>query len=153
CGRIAVDEVAARIRPSSGLVSVMLANNELGTIEPVAEIAARAHARAPKLLVHCDASQAVGKLAVRIDELGVDLLTASAHKFGGPRGVGILVRRPGAALASPLSGGRQEQGLRGGTEDVANCAAAAAALDAALVERADLARRLAELAALFQDEL
>jgi len=151
-GRVDPGEVAARLKPSTGLVSVMFASHELGTIEPVAEIASIAHARGA--LVHSDASQALGRVPSRVDLLGVDLLTASAHKFGGPRGVGLLVRRgPGVSLESPLAAGRQERGLRGGTEDVAGCAAAAAALHAALAQQAELASRLAELAAFFVGEL
>ncbi len=150
-GRIDPADVAARARPTTGLVSVMLANNEIGTIEPIAAIAAAA--RRAGALVHCDASQALGKLPVRVDMLGVDLLVVSPHKFGGPRGVGVLARRQGVALTTPLSPGRQEQGLRGGTEDVANCVAAAAALIAALAEQPELAPRLTMLTALFVTQL
>jgi len=144
-GRVDPDAVERACRPSTGLVSIQLANNEIGTIEPVGEIARRLRPR--NVVLHSDASQAVGKVAVRFDELGVDLLTASAHKFGGPRGVGILLKRDGVALRSPLSSGRQESGLRGGTEDVAACAAAAAACTAAVAEQPGLSDRLALLAA------
>jgi cysteine desulfurase len=100
----------------------------------VGEIARRLRPR--NVVLHSDASQAVGKVAVRFDELGVDLLTASAHKFGGPRGVGLVLKRDGVALRSPLSSGRQESGLRGGTPGLsAPCAAAAAACTAAVAER------------------
>jgi cysteine desulfurase len=150
-GRVAPEDVAARLRASSGLVSVMLANNEVGTLEPVAEIAA--HTRARGVLVHSDASQALGKVAVTLPQLGVDLLTLAAHKFGGPRGVGLLVRRAAVALATPLSPGRQEGGLRGGTEDVAAAAATAAALTAAVGEQPQLAAQLGELTARLVDGL
>jgi cysteine desulfurase len=150
-GRVDPADVAARLRPTTGLVTVMLANHELGTIEPVEEIAKLARGRGA--LVHSDGAQAVGKIPVRLHSLGVDVFTASAHKFGGPRGVGILARRPGVRLASPLSGGRQEHGLRGGTEDVAGCTAAAAALSAAVAGQPALAARLAELTALLRGEL
>jgi len=139
------------VKPATGLVSVQLANNEIGTVEPVAEIARRLRPR--NVVLHSDASQAIGKTTVRFDELGVDLLTASAHKFGGPRGVGIVLKRDGVALRSPLSGGRQESGLRGGTEDVAACTAAAAAATAAVAEQPALAERLAALAAEFRTQL
>ena len=142
-GRVDPDEVERRVRPATGLVSIMFANNEIGTIEPIAAIARRMRTR--HVLFHCDASQAVGKVAVQFAELGVDLLTASAHKFGGPRGVGIVLKRSDVALSSPLSSGRQEHGLRGGTEDVAACAAAAAACVAAVAEQPQLATRLAAL--------
>jgi cysteine desulfurase len=92
-------------------------------------------------------------LPVTLGELGADLVTAACHKFGGPRGLGLLVRLPRVALSSPLSSGRQEQGVRGGTEDVAACAAAAAALAAATAERVILASRLAELSALLVGSL
>lgn len=144
-GRVDPDAVEHALKPSTGLVSIQLANNEIGTIEPVGEIARRL--RLCNVVLHSDASQAVGKVAVRFDELDVDLLTASAHKFGGPRGVGIVLKRDGVALRSPLSSGRQESGLRGGTEDVAACAAAAAACTAAVAEQPELADRLAALAA------
>jgi cysteine desulfurase len=144
-GRVEPDAVERALRPSTGLVSIQLANNEIGTIQPVGEIARRLRPR--NVVLHSDASQAVGKIAVRLDELGVDLLTASAHKFGGPRGVGIVLKRDGVALRSPLSSGRQESGLRGGTEDVAACAAAAAACTAAVAEQPGLADRLSALAA------
>lgn len=144
-GRIDPATVAARCRPATGLVSVMAANHEIGTVEPVAALAAAL--RPTGALLHCDATQAIGKLPASLAELGCDLLTGSAHKFGGPRGVGFLARRRGVALATPLSPGRQEQGARGGTEDVASCVAAAAALTAALGERTVVAARLAALAA------
>jgi cysteine desulfurase len=150
-GRVDPDEVERRVRPATGLVSIMFANNEIGTIEPIAAIARRMRTR--HVLFHCDASQAVGKVVVRFDELGVDLLTASSHKFGGPRGVGIVLKRAHVVLKSPLSSGRQEQGMRGGTEDVASCAAAAAACVAAVAEQPQLATRLAALTADFRHAL
>jgi cysteine desulfurase len=144
-GRVDPVDALRRVRAATGLLTLMLVNNEIGTVEPVAELAREL--RRSGVLVHCDASQAVGKLAVGFAALGVDLLTASAHKFGGPRGVGIVLRRVDLALTSPLSAGRQEAGLRGGTEDVASCAAAAAALAAAVAEQPAVAARLGELTA------
>ncbi len=99
------------------VVSVMLANNETGAVQPVA--AAAAIARARGALVHCDASQAAGKLPLAMAELGVDLLTLSAHKLGGPQGVGALVVGSDVALVPQLTGGGQERGRRAGTENVA----------------------------------
>ena len=145
-GRVDPGTVASRCRPTTGLVCVMAANHEVGTVEPVAEVAAAL--RPTGALLHCDATQAIGKLPASLAELGCDLLTGSAHKFGGPRGVGFVARRRGVALKTPLSPGRQEQGARGGTEDVASCVAAAAALTAALAERAVVAARLAGLSTL-----
>ncbi len=113
------------------MLSVMLANNETGVIQPVAEAARIAHAHGA--LVHCDAVQAAGKMPVRLDQLGADLLTLSAHKIGGPPGVGALLARPGLALSAQLRGGGQERGRRPGTENLPGVAGfgAAAAVAAA----------------------
>ncbi len=99
------------------LVSIMLANNETGVIQPVGEIAALAHAQGA--LVHCDAVQAPGRIAFGVDSLGVDMLSLSAHKFGGPKGVGALFLRAGVDLKALVTGGGQERGWRAGTENVA----------------------------------
>ncbi|MFQ5958305.1 MAG: cysteine desulfurase family protein [Alphaproteobacteria bacterium] len=99
------------------LVSVMLANNETGVVQPAAEVAALA--RAHGALFHCDAVQAAGKIRVDVAALGADLVSLSAHKLGGPQGVGALVVRDGVDLESLLHGGRQEMGRRAGTENVA----------------------------------
>jgi cysteine desulfurase len=137
--RVPVDErgivdpaaVAAAIRPDTCLVSVMLANNEIGTIQPVAEIASLARARG--VLVHTDAVQAAGFLALHVDRLGVDALSLSAHKFYAPKGTGVLYVRRGTPLVPLIHGGDQEGRRRAGTENVAGIVACAAALE--LVER------------------
>ena len=116
-GRVDPAVVAAALRPHTALVSVMLANNEVGTIQPIAEVAALA--RANGSLMHTDAAQAAGKLPVNVDALGVDLLTLVFHKFYGPKGIGSLYVRQGTALKSILFGAGQEHGLRPGTENVA----------------------------------
>ena len=118
------------------LVSVMLANNETGVIQPVAEIAARAHAAGA--LVHCDAVQAPGRIPVSFAALGVDMMSIAAHKFAGPKGIGALVVRSGLDVAPLVTGGGQERGLRGGTENAAGIAGfgAAAALAADDLARA-----------------
>lgn len=145
-GRVAAEELARRLRPTTGLVSVQLVNHEIGTVQPVAALAALAHGHGA--LFHCDATQAAGKLDLALPDLGVDLLVLSPHKFGGPRGVGVLARRAGVELPTPLSPGRQEQGVRGGTEDVATSVAAAVAWQSARTELHALAARLRELSAL-----
>jgi cysteine desulfurase len=122
----------------TAMVSVMLANNETGTIQPVAEIAARAHTHGA--FVHCDAAQAAGRVPTDIDALGVDFLSLSAHKLGGPQGAGAIVMRSrDVAFASLIAGGGQEHRRRAGTENVAAIAgfgeaAAAAAGDLASID-------------------
>lgn len=116
-GRVDAQAVAQCLRPDTALVSVMLANNEVGTLQPVAEIAALA--RANGSLMHSDAAQAAGKLSVNVDALGVDLLTLAFHKLYGPKGVGALYVRQGTPLKPILYGAGQEHGLRPGTENVA----------------------------------
>ncbi|HHN66912.1 MAG TPA: cysteine desulfurase [Thermopetrobacter sp.] len=117
------------------LVCLMLASNETGVIEPLAEAAAIAHEHGA--LVFCDAVQAAGKMDVDMRALGVDMLAVSAHKFGGPQGAGVLIVREGIALEPLLLGGGQERRLRAGTENVAAIAGLAAALDEALRNRAE----------------
>ncbi len=116
-GRVAVADVAALLRPDTALVSIMLANNEVGTIQPIAEIVAIAHANGS--LMHTDAAQAAGKLHLDVTALGVDLLTLAFHKFYGPKGIGALYVRLATPLKPILFGAEQEHGLRPGTENVA----------------------------------
>ena len=111
-----LDKALAAHGPEA-LVSVMLANNETGVIQPVAEIAARATAAGA--LVHCDAVQAPGRIPVSFAGLGVDMMSIAAHKFAGPKGIGALVVRSGLEIAPLIHGGGQERGLRGGTENAA----------------------------------
>lgn len=115
-GRIDLEELRAAIRPDTILLSVMFANNEVGTIEPVREIGAIARERG--ILFHTDAVQAFGQIPIDVRELGVDLLSASAHKLKGPKGVGFLYIRSGLKLSSLIHGGAQERSRRAGTENV-----------------------------------
>jgi cysteine desulfurase len=115
-GVVSAQAVCAAVRADTALVSVMHANNEIGTIQPIVEIAAAARARGA--LVHTDAVQTVGKIPVEVGALGVDLLSLTAHKFHGPKGAGALWIRRGVKLAPLLTGGRQERSRRAGTENV-----------------------------------
>jgi len=115
-GRVDPAAVAAALRPDTALVSIMHANNEVGTIQPVAEIAAMTKAR--DILLHTDAAQSAGKIAVNVDALGVDLLTLAGHKFYAPKGVGALYVRRGTPIMPIQFGAEQEYGLRPGTENV-----------------------------------
>lgn len=139
-GRVLADSVAALLRPDTALVSVMLANNEVGTLQPVAEIATLA--RANGSLMHTDAAQAAGKMPVNVNELGVDLLTLAFHKFYGPKGIGALYVRPGTPLKPILYGAGQEHGLRPGTENVALIAGAGEAARQARVHLQQIAPHL-----------
>lgn len=114
------------ITPHTRLVSVMFANNEIGTIEPIKSLCKVAHSNGA--LFHTDAVQAVGHIHIDVKELGVDLLSASAHKFNGPKGVGFLYIKSGTEINSYISGGQQEFGLRAGTENVASIVGMAVAL-------------------------
>jgi len=116
-GRVDPDEVRRSLRPETILLSVMAANNETGAIQPLKEIGGIA--REQGVLLHTDAVQALGKMAVDVEEMCVDLLTLSAHKIYGPKGVGALYVRRGTPLMSSITGGHQERGLRAGTENVA----------------------------------
>lgn len=128
-GTIDPEAVQQALRPDTRLVSIMLANNEIGTIQPLAEIARRCHARG--VWVHTDAAQAVGKIEVRVDQLGVDLLSLAGHKCYAPKGVGALYVRSGLRLEPLLHGAGHERGRRASTENTASIAALGAAAELA----------------------
>lgn len=115
-GRVDPDDVARAITPDTVLISVMLANNEIGTLEPLAEISAIAHERG--VLVHTDAAQAVGKVSVDVRALGVDYLSVAGHKLYAPKGIGVLYVRAGAPLKKQMHGASHEADRRAGTENV-----------------------------------
>ena len=135
--------VEAAIRPDTILISVMAANNEIGTIEPIAEIGAIA--KAHKVLLHTDAVQAVGHIPVDVEAWNVDLLSLSGHKFGGPKGVGVLYMRKPLRLPPLIHGGGQEKGRRSGTENVPGAVGLAAALTEAVENLPAESARLAAL--------
>lgn len=132
-GMVSPGDLAAAIRPETCLVSIMYANNEVGTVNPIAELAAVARER--HILFHTDAVQAAGALPLDVDALGVDMLSLSAHKFNGPKGVGLLYTRRGTRWTPQLTGGGQEMNRRAGTENVAYAVGMAVALANAEVAR------------------
>ncbi len=146
-GEVSPAAFAAALRPDTILASVMYANNEIGTIAPIAELAAIARARG--VLFHTDAVQAPGYLPLAVGSLGVDLLSISAHKFYGPTGVGALYVRDGVAVAPLIRGGSQEFGRRAGTENVPGIVGLARALELTLADW----ERQAEMIAALRDRL
>jgi cysteine desulfurase len=153
-GEDGVVDAAAMIdamRDDTRLVALMLANNETGAIQPVAEVASEARRRGAVMV--CDAVQALGRMPVRPADLGVDLMVFSGHKVYGPKGVGVLYQRFGTPLAPVIVGGRQEYGKRGGTTNVPLIVGMAAAMRLAAEEGEELAERTRSLAAAFLDAL
>ena len=125
-GRVDPEAVRKAIRPDTALVTVMMANNEIGTLEPVREIASICHENG--VLFHTDAVQAVGHIPVNVKEIGCDMLSLAGHKFHGPKGVGALYARKGLLVSTLIEGGAQERGKRAGTENIAGIVGMAAAL-------------------------
>ncbi|HEV2993528.1 MAG TPA: cysteine desulfurase family protein [Acidimicrobiia bacterium] len=144
-GIVDLDALVATLDERTAVVSVMLVNNEVGTIQPLREVARLVRRRAPHAVLHTDAVQAVPWLDVAVAAADADLVAISAHKFGGPKGTGALVVRDGVPLVPLLEGGGQERGLRAGTVNVAGAVAMAAALRVTVERRADETRRVAAL--------
>ena len=148
-GRVDADEVVDLVRDDTVLVSVMYANNEVGTIQPLAEIAARVRERADamqrRIPVHTDAVQAANSLRLDATALGVDVLSLSGHKFGGPKGSGVLMLRRDVPFLEQISGGGQERQRRSGTENTPGVVGLAVALSLAQEERETFAARTAAL--------
>ena len=142
-GLVVPAEVEAAIRDDTCLVTIMYANNEIGTIQPIREIGSIC--RRKGVLFHTDAVQAVGHIPVNVEEDFIDLLSASAHKFHGPKGVGFLYARKGIRLTNLIEGGAQERGKRAGTENVPGIAAMAVALEEATGKMAQNAAHLTEM--------
>ena len=142
-GLVNPDDVAAAITDETALVTMMYANNEVGTIQPIAEIGRICRAR--RVPFHTDAVQAGGLLDIDVNTLGVDLLSLSAHKFYGPKGVGILFARQGTRIQPQILGGSQERNRRAGTENVPGAVGAAVALERAQANRATESARLTAL--------
>jgi len=142
-GIVSPDDLRSALTDDTALVSVMHANNEIGTIQPIAELARIAHER--RALFHTDAVQSAGKIPIDVKALGVDLLSLSAHKFYGPKGVGAVWIRRGLRLLSPITGGKQERGRRAGTENVAGIVGMGVAARLAREKMADEGARLAVL--------
>ena len=146
-GTITPQQVAAAIREDTCLVTIMYANNEIGSILPIPEIGKVCHEKG--VLFHTDAVQAAGHLHINVKEQNIDMLSLSGHKFHGPKGVGVLYARQGIPLTNIIEGGAQERGKRGGTENVASIMGLAKALEIASEEMKDDNARLAML----RDEL
>jgi cysteine desulfurase len=144
-GVVDLDALADAVDRETTLVSVMLVNNEVGTVQPLADVERVVREHAPNAVLHTDAVQALTWLDVASHAAGADLVSISAHKFGGPKGVGALVVRKGVELAARQLGGGQERGLRSGTHNVAGIVAMARAAELASATRADTCARVATL--------
>jgi cysteine desulfurase len=146
-GRVRVEDASRAATERTALVTLMHANNETGTLQPVAEVAGAVHAAGA--LLHTDAAQSVGKVALRVDELGVDLLSIAGHKLYAPKGIGALYVRDGVALEPVLWGAGHERGLRPGTENVASIVGLGVACEVAAASLAEESARVQTL----RDEL
>jgi len=142
-GMISLEDLKNAIRPTTTLITIMYANNEIGTIQPIKEIAKIAHENG--IVFHTDAVQAVGSIKVDVKELDVDMLSLSAHKFNGPKGIGALYIKRGVYPHNFMHGGAQESGKRAGTENTANIVGLAKALELATENLDEKVKKLSEL--------
>ena len=142
-GTVTAEQVEAAIRPDTCLVTVMYANNEIGSIMPIKQIGAVC--RAKGVLFHTDAVQAAGHLPINVKEQNIDMLSLSAHKFHGPKGTGVLYARTGVVLSNIIEGGAQERGKRAGTENLPAIAGMAVALDDACAHMSENAAKVAAM--------
>ncbi|MGN0775977.1 MAG: cysteine desulfurase family protein [Candidatus Ventricola sp.] len=150
-GRISPESFARAIRPDTLLASVMLANNEVGTIEPIAVLAEIAHAHG--VLMHTDAVQAVGHIPVDMNRLNADLLSISAHKFSGPKGIGALIVRSGVRIENLIYGGAQERNMRAGTENTPAIVGMGKAISLSVQEMEKTAPRVSQLRDMLEEKL
>lgn len=142
-GLIDLNTLEAAVRPDTFLISIMFANNEIGTIEPIKEIGEIAHRHG--ILFHTDAVQAFGQIPIHVDEMNIDMLSASGHKFNGPKGIGFLYIKKGLKLKSFIHGGQQERGRRAGTENVPGIVGIAKACEIAMTEMEERMKKETEL--------
>ena len=142
-GLIDLNTLEAAIRPDTFLISIMFANNEIGTIEPIKEIGEIAHRHG--ILFHTDAVQAFGQIPIHVDEMNIDMLSASGHKFNGPKGIGFLYIKKGLKLKSFIHGGQQERGRRAGTENVPGIVGIAKACEIAMTDMEERMKKETEL--------
>lgn len=142
-GLVDLNTLEAVIRPDTFLISIMFANNEIGTIEPIKEIGEIAHRHG--ILFHTDAVQAFGQIPIHVDEMNIDMLSASGHKFNGPKGIGFLYIKKGLKLKSFIHGGQQERGRRAGTENVPGIVGIAKACEIAMAEMEKRMKKETEL--------
>ena len=142
-GLVDLNTLEAAIRPDTFLISIMFANNEIGTIEPIKEIGEIAHRHG--ILFHTDAVQAFGQIPIHVDEMNIDMLSASGHKFNGPKGIGFLSIKKGLKLKSFIHGGQQERGRRAGTENVPGIVGIAKACEIAMAEMEKRMKKETEL--------
>jgi len=142
-GLVDLNTLEAAIRPDTFLISIMFANNEIGTIEPIKEIGEIAHRHG--ILFHTDAVQAFGQISIHVDEMNIDMLSASGHKFNGPKGIGFLYIKKGLKLKSFIHGGQQERGRRAGTENVPGIVGIAKACEIAMAEMEERMKKETEL--------